>query len=100
MMVTGKTVSLETVIEIAKKSGWNESEFADFHELGLLCEHFEVDMRLETALNGCFRFPAKRKRAQAQVSLVSLDGKFGYLPQRCKERGFARKKLRFAEMDE
>jgi hypothetical protein len=99
MMVTGKKVPIDTVIQVAKEGGWNESEVADFHELGLLCLHFEVEMVLETGMFGCFRFPARGKRGLAQVSLVSLERKFGYLPQRCKEQGSARRMVRFAERD-
>ena len=73
-------------------------EVADFHELGLLCLHFEVDKVLETGMFGCFRFPARGKRGLAQVSLVALEGRFGYLPQRCK--GSARRVVRCAERDE
>lgn len=100
MMITGKKVPLEIVIQVAKEGGWNESEVADFHELGLLCLYFEVVMVLETGMFGCFRFPARAKRGLAQVSLVSLEGKFGYLPQRCKEKGSTRRMVRFAERDE
>jgi hypothetical protein len=100
MMITGTQVSLDAAIEVAKEDGWKESEVADFHELGLLCRHFEVDMILETGPYGSFRFPAKGKRGLAQVSLVTLKGKFGYIPERCKEKGSKRKGVRFAEMHE
>ena len=100
MMSAGMSVSLETVLEIAKKGGWMESNSADFHELGLLSRYFEVNVILETAAYGCFRFPARERYGGAQVSLVTLKGKFGYLPERCKLKGSGGRKVRFAEMDE
>lgn len=98
LLVTGQKVSFDAVIDIAKEGGWDESRYADFHELGLLCQHFEVEMVLETGLHGCFRFPARGKRGLALVWLVSLKGKFGYIPARCKEKGSTRRNVRFAEM--
>jgi hypothetical protein len=99
MRVTGKELSLDTVAEVAKKGGWDENESASFRELRLLCEHFGVEMLLETGIYGCFQFPARGKRGLARVSLVALEGKFGYLPERCKEKGSTRRTVRFSEMN-
>jgi len=98
MRITGTQLSLENVVEIAKNEGWDEDTTADFHELGVLGEHFGVEITLETGNYGCFQYPAKGKRGVARVSLVALKDQFGYLPERCKERGSARRRLRFAEM--
>lgn len=98
MKIAGNELSLDTVIEVAKKAGWDENTCASFRELRLLCEHFGVEILLETGIHGCFRFPTRYKGGLASLSLVCLGDRFGYIPQKCKEKGSIRKRVRFLEM--
>lgn len=101
MRLSGNDVSLETVVEVADKEGWDESVFASFHELRILAAHFDVEIILETGLSGAFRFPERPRRypEQARIGLVCLGDKFGWSPERCKEKGSKRKGVRFVEME-
>jgi hypothetical protein len=100
MKLSGNDVSLETVVEVAEKGGWDKNIFANFHELGILAAHFDVEIILQTGVSGAFRFPERAKYPQqARIGLVCLGDKFGWLPERCKGKGSKRKGVRFAEME-
>ena len=53
---SGISANLEDVKGIATSRGWDQATFANMRDLGNLCEHFKVQLDLESEVSGVIRY--------------------------------------------
>jgi hypothetical protein len=53
---SGVSIDLEDVKEIATSRGWDQATFARMRDLGNLCDHFNVQLDLESEVSGPIRY--------------------------------------------
>ena len=96
---SGVSIHLEDVKEIAAKRGWDQATFAHMRDLGNLCEHFKVELDLESEVSGPMRYHANG--ATTSVHLVYLgELKFAWVREKTGEEveeGPKRKRVTFKD---
>jgi hypothetical protein len=93
LRASGMAADFETVNDVARNHGWDGETLANMRDLGHLCEHFAVGLRLEHELTGCLRYRMACDRPQ--IRLVYLENRrFGWVREKTeKAKDDANRKL-------